>query len=183
MVTPAPAPPPHRPIDEALGLLSAQTDPLYAVVDSARDPTILRLLHDSGEPFECLYTGETGHAMREVAPYLVELSPGGSLLSQLVRRGWGHSWCVFCTSQENIYRVRGHLRRFLRVQIEGGPVVFFRFYDPRVLRAYLPTCTVTERDDFFGPMTSVVCEDEDGRALLRFTPVRSEPDVRFQAPG
>jgi hypothetical protein len=70
------------------------------------------------------------------------------------------------------------LRTLLRVRDEAGRTLLFRFYDPRVLRAYLPTCTATEWQSVFGPVHQLICsadEDEErrdsegnGRGMLVF---------------
>ena len=46
--------------------------------------------------------------------------------------------------------------------------MLFRYYDPRVLRKFLPTCTPEQIAAFFGPADSVLIENEDGTELLRF---------------
>jgi hypothetical protein len=64
--------------------------------------------------------------------------------------------------------VRRHLRRFLRVTDERGKQLLFRYYDPRVLRIYLPTCTTAELETFFGPLVRFVAEDADQQVALTF---------------
>jgi hypothetical protein len=64
--------------------------------------------------------------------------------------------------------LRHHLRKFLRVQDEDGRRLFFRYYDPRVLRAYLPSCTSEELDTVFGPIGAYLAEAADGEALIEF---------------
>ena len=44
----------------------------------------------------------------------------------------------------------------------------FRWYDPRVLRVYLPTCTVGELREVFGPARAFLVEDVDPGVLLRY---------------
>jgi hypothetical protein len=44
----------------------------------------------------------------------------------------------------------------------------FRYYDPRVLRTYLPTCSQQDLGEFFGPVLNYVVEGEDPAELLRF---------------
>ena len=61
-----------------------------------------------------------------------------------------------------------HLRRLLRVQDESGRKLAFRFYDPRVLRVYLPTCTAEEAKQFFGPVPRILAESEDAKKLLSY---------------
>ena len=45
--------------------------------------------------------------------------------------------------------------------------LYFRYYDPRVLRVYLPTCDADELRTLFGPISRLLCEDEEG-GLLKF---------------
>ena len=54
-----------------------------------------------------------------------------------------------------------HFRKFLLVTTEPDKEFFFRFYDPRVLRIFLPTCDVKQLREFFGPVEKFICEDED----------------------
>jgi hypothetical protein len=49
--------------------------------------------------------------------------------------------------------------------------MYFRFYDPRVLRSFLPTCTEPECAEFFGPIGRFVMEAEQPGALWSFTRV------------
>ena len=64
--------------------------------------------------------------------------------------------------------MRRHLRHFLEVQLPDGKQVYFRFYDPRVLRVFLPTCTADEINQFFGPIKQYLMEDEKPDKLLQF---------------
>jgi uncharacterized protein DUF4123 len=44
--------------------------------------------------------------------------------------------------------------------------VYFRYYDPRVLRVFLPTCNTQELAAVFGPVKSFVLEDDDPNTML-----------------
>jgi hypothetical protein len=135
-----------------------------------------------GELYYSLYDGPEGEALAEVAPYLVSLPPQSALLAALLREHWGESSVSFVITPADFKSLRRHLRRFLMVEDEQRKQMYFRFYDPRVLRAFLPTCTADECVDFFGPVSWFVVEaDEPGQArafsrsdgtLLRTEPVR-----------
>ena len=62
-----------------------------------------------------------------------------------------------------------HFRKFLIVQAEDGMELYFRFYDPRVLRIFLPTCTRNQLIEFFGPVQKHIMEDEDPSYALIFS--------------
>jgi hypothetical protein len=62
-----------------------------------------------------------------------------------------------------------HFRKFLIVKTEEGDELYFRFYDPRVLRIFLPSCDKEQLKEFFGPVSYFVCEDEDPGTGLIFS--------------
>jgi hypothetical protein len=69
--------------------------------------------------------------------------------------------------------VREHFRKFLLVKIDGNEGDFyFRFYDPRVLRAFLPTCAPDEAAEFFGPVRLFIAEDSEADRAVTFTLTR-----------
>ncbi len=97
----------------------------------------------------------------EVAPYLVRLTKGSQDTRRLVDAAWGNAWGVFLQSKADLEPLRRHLRLFLSVLTEKKKKLLFRFYDPRVLRPYLPSCTEQELQTFFGPIDAYVLEGED----------------------
>lgn len=145
------------------------TNPLFAILDAARDPMVLPLLMQSEHEYQSLYEGTKGDALAGVAPYLVKLPPDSTLLSQLVDQGWGNSWGIYLTSDQSFNDVRKHFRKFLMVEMPDGEKVYFRFYDPRVLRDYLPTCSPEQTEKLYGPVRSYYVEDKQPEKLIRFT--------------
>ncbi len=154
--------PPAEPIDQGpvLEFFSGLAQPLYAVLDAARDPMILPLLMQSDLNYQSLYDGVKGQELIAVAPYLVHLPVDHQLLDQIVEQ-WGESWGIFLTSNAPFKKIRNHLQRFLIVRLDDGKNVFFRFYDPRVLRVYLPTCTSEEIQKLVGPLDAIYYEGEE----------------------
>jgi hypothetical protein len=114
---------------------------------------------------------------------LIELPKGSPFLERLVRDGWGESWGVYLTSDAPFEELRKHLRRFLTVELEGGKAVLFRFYDPRVLSVFLPTCTPRERAEFFGPIRRYLVESDAGGEALEFAADRAEARVHSRIPA
>jgi hypothetical protein len=165
------AAPASVPVDGArvAAFLRRQRDPLFALLDAARDPKVLELLRPSGTEHQSLYEGFKGELLADFAPYLVRLPPESPFLDVLAREGWGRSWGSYLTSEAPFAEVRRQFRRFLMVKVEGGKELYFRYYDPRVLRVFLPTCTPEEAGDFFGPVRSFLIEAPDPAQLLRFT--------------
>lgn len=141
----------------------------YAVLDGASIPELLDHLYGDPRPeFICLYRGELEPDMAEVAPYLVRLEPDAPFTDWLLAEGWGKHWGIFALSPANMPVVRRHFRTFLMVKNPEGKQVYFRYYDPRVLRTFLPTCNPEETATVFGPLISYLCEADKPDALLSF---------------
>jgi len=151
-----------------LRVLRDQPEPLFAILDAARDARVLDLLRNSKEHYESLYEGKQGEELANFAPYLVELPKDSQLLVALVKEGWGKSWGIYLTCKEPLKEVRKHFRHFLLVELENREEVYFRFYDPRVLKLFLPTCMPEEAFSFFGQVTTYFVEDSTHGALLVF---------------
>ena len=75
---------------------------------------------------------------------------------------------VFLLTHKRQHALKRHLRQFLMVE-RGGKRVYFRYYDPRVLRVYLPTCNAEELALLFGPVEAFLCEAKQPGTLLRFS--------------
>lgn len=162
---PAPTP------ETVLKNLTTQFEPLFAILDAARDDRVLELLLTEEEKFQSLYEGDLAQELYEVAPYLVRLSPDSTLLEALVHEGWGRSWGIYLTCDKRFADVRRHMRRFLMVKTDDGQQLYFRFYDPRVLRVFLPTCTLDQVTEFFGPLACFLMEAQQTETLLKFSPI------------
>lgn len=141
---------------------------VYALLDGARDPSVRPSVAHSGLPYACLFEGDLVPELAEAAPYLVQLKKGAQATQQLLELGWGKSFGIFATSPLDLEEMRRHFRRFLQVQTESGKRLFFRYYDPRVFRVYLPTCNEGELRGLFGPVVRYLAEAEDGQALISY---------------
>jgi Domain of unknown function (DUF4123)/Inner membrane component of T3SS, cytoplasmic domain len=157
------------PEEHLLQILRGQAQPLFALLDAARGYKVREVLSGSEDEFQSLYEGAQGKELADVAPYLARLGARSRSLERLVHDGWGQSWGVYLTCDQPFKEVRKHFRRFLLVKTEDGRELYFRFYDPRVLRTFLPTCTTREAAEFFGPVGRYLCEDEVPQVLLEFT--------------
>jgi len=141
---------------------------ICAVVDCARDERIFTAVEASRLDKCCLYAGRLPWVLVRAAPHLVVLEAEDRFTRLLIDEGWGNSWGVYFRTEVPMMEVRRHLRTFLRVKDERGRILIFRWYDPRVLRRYLPTCTAYELEAVFGPIERFYCESEDGGALFEY---------------
>lgn len=128
---------------------------VWMIVDCARDQQrIFRFLLGCHLEYSCLYSGYLPPALEMAAPYLVQLEPDNPETRRLVELGWGNSWGIFLRSGTSLIKLRRHLRGFLMVRDPQGRRLAFRYYDPRVLRVYLPSCNGEELRTVFGPIES-----------------------------
>jgi hypothetical protein len=142
----------------------------FAVLDGASIPDLMaHLFADVRPEFECLYRGEVQPDVSKVAPYLVRLAPGTPFTDWLLASAWGRHWGIFALAAASLKELRTHFRTFLMVKGPDGKKLYFRFYDPRVLRMYLPTCNAQELNTVFGVTKTFLLEDEGPNVLLEFT--------------
>jgi hypothetical protein len=135
--------------------------PAYAILDGAQNELLVGALHEPGAPpWRCLFTGELEPDVAVVAPYLVELEYSAAFTRRLLAEGWGQNWGVFLTSPIPLAPLWRHLRSQVLVYGPTLDPMFFRYYDPRVLRSFLPTCTPAQLAEFFGPVGFFIAEDE-----------------------
>ncbi len=142
---------------------------VYAVLDGASVPGLLAKLGQYQPQYECLYRGELEPDLAEAAPYLVKLEEKGGLGEWILEQGWGNHWGVFARTAADLAALRRHLRTLMIVHDSAGKPMYFRYYDPRVLRTFLPTCSAAEVGEFFGPIQSFVLEGEDPGTMVKFS--------------
>jgi Domain of unknown function (DUF4123) len=147
---------------------------VWMIVDGARDRSIYGALLDSYLNYSCLYHGEISPELELAAPYLVQLEYDDSYSIKLIERAWGKSWGVFLKCDSSMDTLRRHLRTLLTVRDQKGSLLLFRYYDPRVLRVYLPTCWEDELKTVYGPIDRFWMEDESPETMLEFRPERGK---------
>lgn len=164
---------PYDHADKVLNTLwsrpSGEDSELYAVLDCARNDDIYPAVIKSGCEFECLYTGELDAELTQAAPYLVKLKRDHAFTDALIKNGWGDSWGIFLRASIPFKQVRRHLRTFLMVYDPAIKPMYFRYYDPRVLRTFLQTCNSEQLATMFGPVHCYLLEDKSRDTLLRFS--------------
>jgi hypothetical protein len=153
---------------------------LHVVLDGARDDAVHALTREFGDVWAHLDDGVVEPSYQACAPRLIALEHWPqAAIAQLLEQGWGRSWGVFLRTKHDFLELRRHLRTLWHAQLPSGEIVQFRFYDPRVLRAYLPICTTTELAQVFGPIEEIVLESEDPAIACRSTLARGELTVEM----
>jgi hypothetical protein len=148
-------------------LLSDQTK-LYCVLDGASVPELPARLYEMRPPHYCLFRGELAPDMAHVAPYVINLLPDAPFTDWVLSESFGKHWGIFAHCRYSIKEMRRHCRALVTVYTEKGEPLLFRYYDPRVLRKFLPTCNAGELKMFFGKVETFFTETEDGQNLSAF---------------
>lgn len=138
---------------------------VYAVLDGAAIPDLLEKCEEHSVEPVCLYRGDLIPDLAKVAPYQVTLERDSPFARWLLREGWGRHWGIFAVSRAGWRPMREHLCGLIMVYDPDYQPLYFRYYDPRVLRVYLPTCDAEELQALFGPISRLLCEDGEGGLL------------------
>ena len=135
----------------------------YAIFDAARVeemPAQLFELEDDPE-YVSLFLGTPQEELVDVAPYLIRLDAESPFLAWWMDEGLGQSWGIFFTSDADFDELVEHFQGLLNVEDPDGNELFFRYYDPRVLRVFLPTCNAGELMEVFGPVNLFIVDNTD----------------------
>lgn len=144
---------------------------IFVILDGASVSGLLGKLHTEEPEYVCLYQGELLPDMAEVAPYLVHLERRSRFAEWILSQGWGNHWGIFALTENKVdmKQARKHFRTFLKVETADGLRLSFRYYDPSVLRDYLPICNEAQTQAIFGPVIAYFAESTDANLALRFT--------------
>lgn len=143
---------------------------LYAVVDASRAPMIIPpALQAMTDKVACLYRGNALEEFGDDTAWVAEMTSDESVLQWLIDKGFGKRWSVFLRTSHALEDVVRHLRKFTVVKDNEGTIHFFRYYDPRTLRQYLPVLTSEQAAVFFKGIECFCCENDlKAGELLKF---------------
>ncbi len=137
---------------------------VYAVADGTLLPGLLAKLEEYEPKSTCLFRGELPFDLAEAAPYLVKLEKDNKFSDWLLNESVEEPCCIYAqtTVIDDFIQLRKHFRSFLRVKSPEGKNLLFRYYDPRVMKTYLPTCTPEDNEILFNGIESyLIFNDED----------------------
>lgn len=143
---------------------------VYVILDGAQNDNLLDVMDGAeGLEYECLFVQKLEPDMAQIAPYLIHLTEDSAFTQWLLDQGWAQNWGIFLTSERDLPGVWRHMRQHAKVVDPQGKALYFRFYDPRVLAAFLPTCDSTQLAEFFGPVQAFVAEQEGGAGAFVYS--------------
>jgi len=140
---------------------------LFYFLDSARNPEIFQHIKKHKCEKNILYSEENARELIDVAPYLINCNTN-PLLAEWLLQEKGNSYGYFFESSASIEQLINHFKKFIFACDEKGRHYFFRFYDPRVIRIYLPTCSKDELMNFFGLVSRFIVEKESSENIDLF---------------
>jgi len=143
---------------------------LHAILDACNEPAVPVKVTELGpEKAVSLYRGRAEHEQWNVAPYLVKVDE--RLLDWIVTNLWKKPWGIFALAEGDLKTLRRHFRRFLMVEDPEGEAMYFRYYDPRILAAFLPPSTAAELKTLFGPVKGYAVGDPENDRVKFFLKV------------
>lgn len=144
---------------------------IYAILDAASIPHLLKKIYSKLHKFKCLYPGDQSFALSDVAPYIVPLELNSDFTKWLINEGWGNHWGIYVAvekGQSNLKTMTEHFRKFMVIQNPENKSVYFRFYDPRVLRDYLPVFDPDQCDTMYGSIIAYYAVEDENSNILHF---------------
>jgi len=134
----------------------------YLLLDASRMKTALSEAKELNSNYRSLFKGRSEIDLEFVAPYIFSYVSGSEFSEWYMKNGWGKGWGIMLRSPASIDELLEHCRKFLLVEDEDKQELYFRFYDPRILSIFLPTCSSEQLRHFFGPIDYFMIENKDG---------------------
>lgn len=133
----------------------------YFLADGARmNDLISKFTKFNAYPIS-LYIGTEDELLADVGPFVVNIASNTNVINWLLDEGRGLSWGVFLKSSFELEELVEHLQTLTSVTDEEGNEFYFRFYDPRVIRKFLPTCDTNQLNQFFSNGISYFLAEKD----------------------
>lgn len=130
----------------------------YMLLEAALIPCLTVTLEGFGEKFKSLYTGKVADDLEFAAPYIVEINPESKALSWVLKKYF--EVALFLQSEKNFDDMWKHCRKFSYVADERGKRYYFRYFNPKVFKAYVTNLTPEEEEKFFTPFSQAFIKDE-----------------------
>jgi hypothetical protein len=140
----------------------------YILFDAARAEMELYSAIELNSNYQSLYKGSAEEELAGIAPYIFTIKENTTFSDWYFAYGWNNSWGTLLFANAAFDDVYRHFRRFLMVKTEDGQQLYFRFYDPRVLRIFLPTADSSQLKEIFGPVRHFITESENPNEALQF---------------
>lgn len=165
----------------------------YAIVDTAHRPRFNERLEKMGVPYVSLFEGTAESSLLDVAPLIFKYekqSASERLNSELEGFGAIRPAVSFVDAQAELEDVAKHFRQFHLVKVPelGGKDMLLRWYDTRILEAWMAVLTPEQRAAFagcvdewryfdrFGELKTLLLPEPLQSGLPAITPFRLDQD-------
>lgn len=144
----------------------AESGFLFAILDSCALPGTVNKAKELGEERAIsLFNQTTLEDYYAVAPYLFKVDQS---TVQWISDISGEAASILIFAKPVFQELLPHLQHFLMVSLPDKRRWFFRYYDPRILRAYLPSCQPAELHQFYGPIRAFGFREINERSVHLF---------------
>lgn len=136
----------------------------YLLLDGAQIENLPVRLYslDDNPVVEWLYHTTPYQVVFDVGPTLVVLR-ANSGLEQAFMDHWQHNAGLVIESDAPMQLLAEHLRSLIHVRVTGDASMLFRYYDPRIMRHWLPAQSSAEKDHLMGPISRVRLPPREGQ--------------------
>lgn len=138
----------------------------YLLLDASQSPEIPVCLQGFSDDARCLFDGQTGDDLGEVAPWLAEVTRYSDAWDWFVEEGFGQNWGVIIHSRLEPSKLKTQLKKFLKVTDDTGEVLFFKYYRPLHFSTYIPIFDEEQRRSFWRGIQTIFAEDGSQPRLI-----------------
>ena len=160
---------PSTPQEKLIALLRAEFQPLYALLDAAHEPSVLKVLLEFKEEYQSLFEGPQG--AQAGAFCALSGAPAAELAADRDTGTTGLGQELGCVPGQPgaIGRPAAALSSIPDGKTAGPEAGLLSLRPSMSPAALLPTCTAQEISLLFGPVKYYIMEDEKPDLLLRFS--------------
>lgn len=145
----------------------------YALMDCALDSTIYPTIQASGCPNQKLYGESWQSGLADIAPHVVELTSSAKFSTELLTWDWYGNWGYFVQSTTSLSDLAQSFADLTTAKLSSGEEVFFRFFDPRVIRVFLAQASKNDLQSVFAKAERLVVPSAEvqgeGEAAIAYT--------------
>ena len=143
----------------------AEQGRLFAIIDPCDEPRAVEKLEELGhERALCLYRKRLRAEDRDALPHIAQIDD--ATLDWLHNTLWQEPWGVFLFADRPLRALRIPLRKLLKALDPAGNPTYFRYYDPRVLKTFLPECSESQLLELFDEIFAFGTSEKDSTVAV-----------------
>jgi hypothetical protein len=143
-------------------------NPNYFVADGAIMNDEIERFSDFGIAPITLYVGMEEEAIADVGPFLIDIYKNIDAQNWIIDNTDTSISGIFLKTNAEYDDILDHLQSLILVEDEEGNEMYFRFYDPRVLIKFLPTCNASQLKQFFGPVSEFYVFEDGSKGAIKY---------------